>query len=105
MKYEILFPRKRKFKTENAFRAWQNEAIEEENKKQLEIQKNAIRKTLIDGAKSASLSKNSEFTEDISSVKKVNRQVTTYIVYYNQFKGTDNSRESRKPPILQAIYL
>lgn len=50
------------------------EAIEEENKKQLEIKKNAIRKTLIDGAKSASLSKNSEFTEDISSLKKVNRQ-------------------------------
>lgn len=29
-KFEILFPRKRKFKTENAFRNWQNEALKEE---------------------------------------------------------------------------
>ena len=29
-KFEILYPRRRKFKTENAFRQWQNEAIKED---------------------------------------------------------------------------
>ena len=30
VKFELLFPRKRKFKTENVWREWQNEAIKEE---------------------------------------------------------------------------
>lgn len=30
LKFEVLFPRKRKFRTENAFREWQNEAIKED---------------------------------------------------------------------------
>lgn len=33
LKSEVLFPRKRKFKTENAFREWQNQAIAEEKPK------------------------------------------------------------------------
>ena len=32
MKFELLFPLKRKYKTDNAFRDWQNEAIKEENR-------------------------------------------------------------------------
>ena len=43
LKFEILFPRKRKFKTENAFRAWQNEAIEEEKPKGSRARKRAMR--------------------------------------------------------------
>jgi type IV secretory pathway VirB4 component len=33
MKFELLFPLKRKYKTDNAFRDWQNEAIKEEKPK------------------------------------------------------------------------
>lgn len=43
LKFEILFPRKRKFKTENAFRAWQNEAIEEEKPKGSRARKRAMK--------------------------------------------------------------
>lgn len=35
LKYEILYPKKRVFKTENAFREWQNIAIKEEQPKRL----------------------------------------------------------------------
>lgn len=52
LKFEVLYPRKRKFCTDNAFRAWQNEAIAEERPRSAKE-----RKKLLKEKKEASLEK------------------------------------------------
>ena len=44
-KFEVLFPRKRKFKTENVWREWQNEAIKEEQPKSRRERKKVKKQT------------------------------------------------------------